>query len=330
MAAHGVVVRPPVGRSERAAPAAGPRGRSPGPIGADSGRGTVAWWQPAHPARRHRRTSAPAPPHPTPAPARPAGADGPSRPARQPISVLFDRVLVQVTQGEGERRSRAGILIPATAQLTRRLTWAEAVAVGPHVRAVKPGDKVLFNPEDRFEVEVQGRGVRDPARARHPRRGHRAASTAARGSTCDGPGAPRPAGCPWPRWTRSCWPRCASTTAAWSPRSSRTPTAATVLTVAYMNAESLRRTLDTGRTWFWSRSRQEFWCKGETSGDRQYVREVRVDCDGDALVVAGRPARRRRLPHQALVLLLPHGGPRARACRARRGPGPPAATAGRG
>jgi len=58
-----------------------------------------------------------------------------------------------------------------------------------------------------------------------------------------------------------------------------------VLTVAYMNAESLRRTLETGRTWFWSRSRQEFWCKGETSGDRQYVREVLLDCDGDALVV---------------------------------------------
>ena len=55
--------------------------------------------------------------------------------------------------------------------------------------------------------------------------------------------------------------------------------------VAYMNEESLRRTLATGRTWFWSRSRQEFWCKGETSGDRQYVREVRVDCDGDALLV---------------------------------------------
>lgn len=58
-----------------------------------------------------------------------------------------------------------------------------------------------------------------------------------------------------------------------------------VLTVAYMNEESLRRTLASGRTWFWSRSRQEFWCKGETSGDRQYVREVRVDCDGDALLV---------------------------------------------
>ena len=59
----------------------------------------------------------------------------------------------------------------------------------------------------------------------------------------------------------------------------------TVLTVAYMDAEALRRTLASGRSWFFSRSRQEYWQKGETSGDRQYVREVRVDCDGDALVV---------------------------------------------
>lgn len=59
----------------------------------------------------------------------------------------------------------------------------------------------------------------------------------------------------------------------------------TVLTVAYMDTEALRRTLETGRTWFYSRSRQEHWQKGETSGDRQYVREVRMDCDGDALVV---------------------------------------------
>jgi phosphoribosyl-AMP cyclohydrolase len=59
----------------------------------------------------------------------------------------------------------------------------------------------------------------------------------------------------------------------------------TVLTVAYMDAEALRRTLDSGRSWFYSRSRREYWQKGETSGDRQYVREVRLDCDGDALVV---------------------------------------------
>ena len=59
----------------------------------------------------------------------------------------------------------------------------------------------------------------------------------------------------------------------------------TVLMVAYMNAESLERTLSTGRAWFWSRSRQECWPKGETSGDRQFVRDVRIDCDGDTLVL---------------------------------------------
>jgi phosphoribosyl-AMP cyclohydrolase len=58
-----------------------------------------------------------------------------------------------------------------------------------------------------------------------------------------------------------------------------------VLTLAYMNDVSLRRTLETGRTWFWSRSRQEYWCKGETSGDRQWVREAYYDCDEDALLV---------------------------------------------
>jgi phosphoribosyl-AMP cyclohydrolase len=57
-----------------------------------------------------------------------------------------------------------------------------------------------------------------------------------------------------------------------------------VLMMAWMNDESLRRTLETGRTWFWSRSRQEYWCKGETSGDRQFVREAFYDCDGDTLL----------------------------------------------
>ena len=46
-----------------------------------------------------------------------------------------------------------------------------------------------------------------------------------------------------------------------------------ILMMAWMNADSLRETMATGRTWFWSRSRQEYWCKGETSGDRQHVRE---------------------------------------------------------
>ena len=57
-----------------------------------------------------------------------------------------------------------------------------------------------------------------------------------------------------------------------------------VLMMAWMNHESLGRTLETGRTWFWSRSRQEYWCKGETSGNRQFVREAYYDCDGDTLL----------------------------------------------
>jgi phosphoribosyl-AMP cyclohydrolase len=58
-----------------------------------------------------------------------------------------------------------------------------------------------------------------------------------------------------------------------------------VLMVAYMDREALARTISTGRAWFFSRSRQALWCKGETSGDRQYVREVRVDCDADAVLL---------------------------------------------
>lgn len=58
-----------------------------------------------------------------------------------------------------------------------------------------------------------------------------------------------------------------------------------VLMVAYMNAESLRRTLATGLATYWSRSRQEYWVKGETSGHLQHVKEIYVDCDGDAILL---------------------------------------------
>jgi phosphoribosyl-AMP cyclohydrolase/phosphoribosyl-ATP pyrophosphohydrolase/phosphoribosyl-AMP cyclohydrolase len=61
-------------------------------------------------------------------------------------------------------------------------------------------------------------------------------------------------------------------------------TSGEVLMMAWMNDESLRKTLETGRTWFWSRSRQEYWCKGETSGDRQFIRSAWYDCDGDTLL----------------------------------------------
>jgi phosphoribosyl-AMP cyclohydrolase len=58
-----------------------------------------------------------------------------------------------------------------------------------------------------------------------------------------------------------------------------------VLMLGWMDDEALHRTLAGGRTTFWSRSRQEYWVKGETSGNRQWVKEVRLDCDGDTLLV---------------------------------------------
>lgn len=58
-----------------------------------------------------------------------------------------------------------------------------------------------------------------------------------------------------------------------------------VLMQAYMNEESLRRTIETGRTWFWSRSRQQLWNKGETSGHFQFVKAIRYDCDIDTLLI---------------------------------------------
>ena len=75
---------------------------------------------------------------------------------RLPVTMLNDRILVKLGDAEGERRSSGGILIPATAQVGKRLTWAEIVAVGPNVRTIESGDQVLFNPEDRYEVEVNG------------------------------------------------------------------------------------------------------------------------------------------------------------------------------
>ena len=75
---------------------------------------------------------------------------------RLPIKMLHDRVLVKMPRDEGERRSSGGILIPATAQVSKRLIWAEVLAVGNHVRSVELGDRVLFSPDDRHEVEISG------------------------------------------------------------------------------------------------------------------------------------------------------------------------------
>ena len=92
-----------------------------------------------------------------------------------PIKLLHDRVLVREDNDGRERRSMGGIVIPSTAQVGKRLSWGKVVAIGPNVRNVELGDRVLFEPEDRGQVELQGidyvllreRDVHAVAAARH-------------------------------------------------------------------------------------------------------------------------------------------------------------------
>ncbi|MFB9378651.1 GroES family chaperonin [Kineococcus gynurae] len=76
--------------------------------------------------------------------------------SRLPVRMLHDRVLVSADEAS-ERRSSAGIVIPATAAVGRRLVWATVMALGQHVRQVQLDDRVLFDPEDKAEVELQGK-----------------------------------------------------------------------------------------------------------------------------------------------------------------------------
>lgn len=84
------------------------------------------------------------------------GSPEPARPGKHGVRMTADRILAAPSAEMGERRSRAGILIPATANRDRRLVWAEAVAVGPTVRNIEPGDRVLFAPDAGYEVEIRG------------------------------------------------------------------------------------------------------------------------------------------------------------------------------
>ena len=86
-----------------------------------------------------------------PAPIRAVSGDT----TKHSIRMAADRLLVHPSDELGERKSRAGILIPATADVSKRLVWAEVVQVGPTVRNVEAGDHVLFAPEAGFEVEIQ-------------------------------------------------------------------------------------------------------------------------------------------------------------------------------
>ena len=87
-----------------------------------------------------------------PAPIRAVSGDT----TKHSIRMAADRLLVHPSDELGERKSRAGILIPATANVDRRLVWGEVVALGPTVRNVEPTDRVLFSPESGYEVEIRG------------------------------------------------------------------------------------------------------------------------------------------------------------------------------
>ena len=89
--------------------------------------------------------------------------------SKHSIRMVADRLLVVESKEAGERKSRAGILIPATADVSRRLVWAEVAAVGPTVRTVEAGDTVLFSPGYGLRGRDPGRGVPHPARARRAR-----------------------------------------------------------------------------------------------------------------------------------------------------------------
>ena len=195
---------------------------------------------------------------------------------------------------EGERRSSGGIVIPATAQVAKRLIWATVVAQGQNVRACEVGDKVLFSPDDRYEVEVQGE---DYVMLRE-RELHAVAAQRIEAST--GLYLSDPRADTGERSTVS-WPACRprGTTIVATPEQIDSVTFndqglvaaiaqdvdnGDVLMMAWMNRESLAMTLHEGRMVYWSRSRQELWRKGDTSGDRQFVREAYFDCDGDALL----------------------------------------------
>lgn len=81
----------------------------------------------------------------------------PAAAERLPIRMLHDRVLVSLEGESGERQTGGGILIPSTVSVGKRLSWGEAVAIGHNVRQVHVGDRVLFDREDRSEVELHGK-----------------------------------------------------------------------------------------------------------------------------------------------------------------------------
>lgn len=73
-----------------------------------------------------------------------------------PLKMMGDRILVIPSTEDGERSTRGGLLIPATANTDRRLMWGDVVSVGPHMRLVVVGDRILYSPDSVYEVEISG------------------------------------------------------------------------------------------------------------------------------------------------------------------------------
>ena len=114
--------------------------------------GAASATKPARPSKSPKTGSRSKPAASKPKPSAPPDSDG----ERRPIKMLHDRLLVRLPNDGSERRTSGGILIPATAQQNKRLVWGEVIGAGPNVRTAQEGDRVLFSPEDRHEVEVHG------------------------------------------------------------------------------------------------------------------------------------------------------------------------------
>ena len=192
---------------------------------------------------------------------------------------------------EGERRTSGGILIPATAQMSKRLVWAEVVAAG--AERPQPSRSATRCCSARRTATRSRCGGEDYMilRERDIHAVAAASQRARRASTSDGLRfACPPTMCAMPTGTRiapptSSSPRSSTTPTVSCPPSSRTPAPHEVLMMAWMNDETLRDDARGGpHGLLVSRSRQEVWRKGDTSGDRQFVREAYYDCDGDTLL----------------------------------------------
>ena len=273
-------------RAAIARPDAGRRDRRPLRRAGASCSPSTSSDRPAHPVRLRRHDARR--PHrdrastPSPGPARPSSAA---------------RASCSSTPSTPTARSRASTSSSST--LMRAISRVPVIASGG------AGALEHFAPAVAAGADAVLAASRVPQRRADRRR--REAALAAAGAVVRRPGVrierqDRARPTPHPRPSRRSSRAPASTPTACCPRSSRRTPTREVLMMGWMDAEALRRTLTEGRVTFWSRSRQEYWRKGDTSGHVQFVRGAALDCDADALLVTRRPDRR-RVPHRRARVL---------------------------